>query len=58
MKYLNHTQYSINASPHSTLEYKTPYRVLFGRDPVEGLASFSIPEEIAVDVTTEEKINL
>ena len=57
VKYLNNTQYSINTSPHSTLEYKTPYKVLFGRDPVEGLASFGIPEEIAVDVTTEEEIN-
>ena len=54
---MNYTQYSINTSPHSTLEYKTPYRVLLGRDPVEGLASFGIPEEIAVDVTTEEEIN-
>ena len=57
VKYLNNTQYSINTNPHSILEYKTPYRVLFGRDPVEGLASFGIPEEIAVDVTTEEEIN-
>ena len=57
VKYLNNTQYSINTNPHSTLEYKTQYRVLFGRDPVEGLASFGIPEEIAVDVTTEEEIN-
>ena len=57
MKYVNTTQYSINTSPHSTLENKTPYRVLFGRDHVGGLESFGIPEEIAVDVTTEEEIN-
>ena len=57
IKYVNTTQYSINTSPHSTLENKTPYRVLFGRDPVGGLESFGIPEEIAVDVTTEQEIN-
>ena len=57
VKYLNNTQYAINTSPHSTLEYKTPYRVLFGRDPVDGLTSFGIPVEIAADVTTEEEIN-
>ena len=57
MNYLNKTQYSINTSPHSTLEYEHHTRVLFGRDPGEGLASFGIPEEIAVDMTTEEEIN-
>ena len=46
VKFLNITQYSINTSPHSTLEYKTPYIVLFGHDPVEGLASFGISEEM------------
>ena len=47
----------LNTRPHSTLEYKTPYRTLFGRDPVEGLVSFGIPKEIVVEVTTEEEIN-
>ena len=28
-----------------------------GRDPVEGLASFGIPEEITFDMTTQEEIN-
>ena len=57
VKYLNNTQYSINTSPHSTWEYNTPYRILFACDTVEGLASFGVLEEIAVDVTTEEEIN-
>ena len=35
---------------------KTPYKVLFGRDPVEGLA-FRFPEEIDVNVTTGEDLN-
>ena len=48
-------QYSINTSPHSTLENKSPYRVLFGRE-TRGMEQFGIPEEIAVDVTTEEQM--
>ena len=43
-------QHSINASPHSTLENRTPYRVLFGRDPVKGLEDLGIPNEIANDL--------
>ena len=57
VKYVNRTQYSINTSPHSTLEYKTPYRILFGREHVQGLEEFGIPDEIAADVTTEEEMN-
>ena len=45
-------QYSINTSQHSTLEYKTPYRILFGREHVQGLEEFGTPDEIAADVTT------
>ena len=55
-KYINMVQYSINTSPHSTLENKSPYRVLFGREPIRGMEQFGIPEEIAVDVTTEEQM--
>ena len=44
VKYVNIAQYSINTSPHSTLENNTPYRILFGRDPVQGLEQFGIPE--------------
>ena len=29
VKFVPLVQYSINSSPHSTLEYQTPYRVLF-----------------------------
>ena len=57
VKYVNRTQYSINTSPHSTLEYKTPYIILFGREHVQGLEEFGIPDEIAADVTTEEEMN-
>ena len=57
VKYVNRTQYSINTSPHSTLEYKTRYRILFGREHVQGLEEFGIPDEIAADVTTEEEMN-
>ena len=55
-KYINMVQYSINTSPHSTLENKSPYRVLFGREQIRGMEQFGIPEEIAVDVTTEEEM--
>ena len=51
------SRYAINIRPHSTLEYKTTYRVLFRCDPVEGLASFGIPEEMAVNLTTQEEIS-
>ena len=54
---VNRTQYSIDTSLHSTLEYKTPYRILFGREHVQGLEEFGIPDEIAADVTTEEEMN-
>ena len=39
VKYVNRNQYSINTSSHSTftLEYKTPYRILFDREHVQGL---------------------
>ena len=57
VKYVNLAQYSINTSPHSTLQNNTPYRILFGREPVQGLENFGIPEEIAADVTTEEEMN-
>ena len=48
--------HSINTSPHSTLEYLTLYRVLFGRDPVKGFRNLGIPDEIAQDLTTEEEL--
>ena len=53
VKFVPLVQHSINASPHSTLEYQTPYRVLFGRDPVKGFRDLGIPDEIAQDITTE-----
>ena len=49
-------RHSINASPHFTLEYQTPYRVLFGRDPVKGFRDLGIPDEIAQVITTEEEL--
>ena len=39
INYVSQAQFSINTSPHSTLENRTPYRVLFGRDPVNGLTN-------------------
>ena len=57
VKYVNLAKYTINTSPHSTLQNNTPYRILFGREPVQGLENFCIPEEIAADVTTEEEMN-
>ena len=56
--YVPLAQHSINTSPHSTLENRTPYRVLFGRDPVKGLEDLGIPNEIANDVITEEHLNM
>ena len=35
--YVHLAQHSINKSPHSTLENRIPYRVLFGRGPVKDL---------------------
>ena len=55
VKYVNLAQYSINTSPHSTLQNNTPYIILYG--PVQGLENFVIPEEIAADVATEEEMN-
>ena len=34
----------------------SPYRVLFGREPVRGMQDYGIPDEIANDVTIEEEI--
>ena len=56
--YVHLAQHSINISPHSTLENRTPYRVLFGRDPIKGLEDLGIPNEIANDVLTEEEMNM
>ena len=56
--YVPLAQHSINTSPHSTLENRTPYRVLFGRNPVKGLEDLGIPNEIANDVMTEEEMNM
>ena len=57
-KFIPQAQYSINTSPHSALENKSPYRVLFGRDPVKGLEDLGIPDEIAEDIRTEEELNM
>ena len=57
VKYVNRTQYSINTSPHSAVDYKTPYRIIFGWEHVQGFKEFGIPDEIAEDVTTEEEMN-
>ena len=54
VKYIPIVQHSINTSPHSTLEGNSPYRILFGREPVKGMEGLGIPDEIAADVTTEE----
>ena len=51
VKFVPLVQHSTNTSPHSTLEYQTPYRVLFGR--VKGFRDLGIPDEIAQDITTE-----
>ena len=56
VKFVLLVQHSINTSPHSTLEYQTPYRVLFGRDPVKGFRDLGIPDEIAQDIATEEEL--
>ena len=58
VKFIPQAQYSINTSPHSALENKSPYRVLFGRDPVKGLEDLGIPDEIAEDIRTEEELNM
>ena len=58
VKYVPIAQHSINTSPHSTLENYSPYRVLFGREPTKGLAALGIPDNIASDLTTEEKLNM
>lgn len=58
VKYVSLAQHSINTSPHSTLEYRSPYRVLFGREPNRGLEDMGIPDNIANDITTEEEMNL
>ena len=57
--YVPLAQNSINTSPHSTLENRTPYRVLFGRDPVKGLSlSFFLTQDEVPDksVTLREAI--
>ena len=56
VKFVPLVLHSINTSPHSTLEYLTLYRVLFGRDPVKGFRNLGIPDEIAQDLTTEEEL--
>ena len=56
--YVPLAQHSINTNPHSTLKNRTPYRVLFGRDPVNGLEDLGIPNEIANVVITEEHLNM
>ena len=56
VKFVPLVQHSINTRPHSTLEYQTPYRVLFGRDPVKGFRELGIPDEIAQDITIEEEL--
>ena len=56
-KYIPIVQHSINTSPHSTLSNKSPYRVLFGREPIQGLQEFGIPDNIADDVLNEEELN-
>ena len=58
MPIIHLAQHSINTSPHSTLENRTPYRVLFDRDPVKGLEDLGISNEIANDVMTEEEMNM
>ena len=58
VKYVSIAQHSINTSPHSTLENKSPYRVLFGRKATKGLDELGIPENISNDITTEEELNL
>ena len=56
VKFVPLVQHSISTTPHSTLEYQTPYRVLFGRDPVKGFRDLSVPDEIAQDIISEELI--
>ena len=57
IKYVNQAQHSVNTSPQSTLENRSPYRVLFGREPIKGLEDLGIPDVIANDVITEENLN-
>ena len=57
IKYVNQAQHSVNTSPHSTLENRSPYRVLFGREPIKGLGDLGIPDVITNDVITEENLN-
>ena len=54
VNYVSIAQYSINTSPHYTLENYWPYRVLFGREPTKGLAAMGIQDNIGSDLTTEE----
>ena len=56
VKYIPIVQHSINTSPHSTLQGNSSYRILFGRVPVKGMENFGIPDEMAGDVTTEERM--
>ena len=58
LKYVSLAQHSINTSLHSTLENKSPYRVLFGRDATKGLDELGIPENISKDINTEEKLSM
>ena len=58
VKYVSLAQHSMNTSPHSTLENKSPYRVLFGRDPTKGLDELGIPENISKDINTEEELSM
>ena len=55
-KYIPSVQHSINTSLHSTLSNKSPYRVLFGREPFQGLQEFGNPDNNA-DVLNEEELN-
>ena len=56
--YIPRVQHSIITSPHSGLDGRSPYRVLFGRNPIKGLEDIGIPDAIANDITTEEELTM
>ena len=43
VKYVNLAQYSINTSPHSTLQNNIPYRILFGRETCSRIGKLWYP---------------
>ena len=58
VRYVSLAQHSMNTSPHSTLENKSPNRVLFGREATKGLDKLGISQNIYMDKTTEDELNM